>query len=261
MSAELKAVIFDWAGTMIDFGSRAPVVALCRVFEKAGIPIFEAEARADMGRDKRDHISALFEIPRIREAWCSAKGALPDEADGDRLFDALAPVMREVVLESAALIPGAADVVRALRRQGVKLGSCTGYSRTIMDGIAPLAEAQGYRPDCMVCAGETPAGRPSPLMVWKNLVDLGVWPASSCIKVDDTEVGIAEGLAAGVWTIGVAASGNIVGLSKVELDALPLSERNSRVDRARNRLLDAGAHCVIDTVADLMDSIRDLKFH
>ena len=47
----------------------------------------------------------------------------------------------------------------------------------------------------------------------------------------------------------------------MELDALPVSERNSRVDRARNRLLDAGAHGVIDTVADLMDSIRDLKFH
>lgn len=261
MSAELKAVIFDWAGTMIDFGSRAPVVALCRVFELAGVPIDEAEARVDMGRAKRDHISALLETPRIREAWCSAKGEMPDEEVGDLLFAALGPIMREAVLESTVLIPGAADVVQTLRRQGVRLGSSTGYSRTMMEDILPLAAAQGYRPDCIVCAGETPAGRPSPLMVWKNLVELGVWPASSCIKVDDTEVGIAEGLAAGVWTVGIAASGNIVGLSQMELAALPVSERKSRVNAARERLLDAGAHCVIDTVADLMNSIRDLRFH
>jgi phosphonoacetaldehyde hydrolase len=260
MTTELKAVIFDWAGTMIDFGSRAPVVALRRVFAQAGVAIEESEARADMGLAKRDHIAALLANPRIEDAWRSAHGASPGPPDGDRLFAALDPIMREAARESAVLIPGAAEAAQALQRRGVRLGSCTGYSRTMMADILPLAAAHGYSPECVVCAGETPAGRPSPLMVWKNLVELGVWPAAACIKVDDTEVGIAEGLAAGARTIGVAASGNIVGLSEQELSALPRHERDSRVDEARRRLRDAGAHRVVDTVADLMIAIEELGF-
>lgn len=255
----VKAVIFDWAGTMIDYGSRAPVVALRRLFEEAGVPISEAEAREDMGRAKRDHIAALLAKPRIAETWATVNGAISGQRDGDRLFMALGPLMRKAASESAVLIPGAAEVAQALSSRGVKLGSCTGYSREMMTDILPLAAQQGYAPDCVVCAGETPAGRPSPLMIWKNLVELGVWPASSCIKVDDTEVGIAEGLAAGVWTVGVVSSGNIVGLSSEDLAALSAESRREILQSARDRLMSAGAHCVIDTVAHLLPAVQELE--
>lgn len=261
MGTGLKAVIFDWAGTMIDFGSRAPVIALCRTFKQAGIDIFEAEAREDMGLAKRDHIAALLGKSRIAQAWREARGAPPTDADGDALFAAIGRAMREAALECADLIPGAAAVAQALQAQGVKIGSCTGYSREMMEDIMPLAARQGYRPDYLVCAGETPAGRPSPLMIWKNLVELGVWPADACIKVDDTEVGIEEGRAAGLWTVGVVHSGNIVGLSEQALSALSPSDRESRLALARDRLLAAGAHMVIDTVADLPDALPSLAAH
>ena len=258
MVQTLKAVIFDWAGTTVDCGSRAPVIALCRVFEAAGVPIDETEAREDMGRAKRDHIAALLTKPRIARAWIEARGAASGLQDIDRLFADLGPLMRAAARDSAILIPGTAEAVQRLRARGVAIGSCTGYSRDMMADILPLAAQQGYAPDCVVCAGETPAGRPSPLMLWKNLVELGVWPASACVKVDDTEVGIAEGLSAGAWTIGVAASGNIVGLSAEELVALPEAEREALVTDARRRLTAAGAHCVIDTVAELEGAIYEL---
>jgi phosphonoacetaldehyde hydrolase len=258
MQPGLKAVIFDWAGTMIDFGSRAPVIALCKLFEAHGVPIAEAEAREDMGRAKRDHIGALLAKPRIAAAWEAANGAPPSEADGDALFAAIGTSMREAARDCGALIPGAAQVAQALQAQGVKLGSCTGYSREMMADILPMAQAQGYSPDFTVCAGETPAGRPSPLMVWKNLVELGAWPARACVKVDDTDVGIVEGRAAGVWTIGVVRSGNIVGLSQADLDALSPEDREARFAAAREKLLAAGAHLVIDTVADLPAALETL---
>lgn len=251
MTTACKAVVFDWAGTMIDHGSRAPVLALCQLFEAEGVPIDEAEARAEMGRAKRDHIAALLAMPRIRRAWAVRHGAAPTEADGDRLFAAIAPRMREAATACATLIPGAAETVAWLRAAGVRIGSCTGYTREMMTDILASAEAQGYRPDVLVCAGDTAAGRPSPLMLWRNLVELGVWPAAACVKVDDAPVGIAEGLAAGCWTIGVAASGNGVGLTRAALDALPEGERDARLAAARATLVEAGAHAVIDSVADL----------
>lgn len=259
MHANLKAVVFDWAGTMIDFGSRAPVVALQTAFAEAEVPIEDVEARAEMGMAKSDHIRALLAKPRIAAAWVERHGHAAGESDADALFSRIGPMMRDAARAYATLIPGAADVAADLRRAGVRIGSCTGYTREMMVDILPLAAAQGYAPDMVVCAGETLAGRPSPLMLWKNLVELGAWPASCCVKVDDAAVGIAEGIAAGVWTVGVAASGNGVGLSAEEFAALAPADRVMHIARSREILIAAGAHVVIDTVADLPDALRVLQ--
>lgn len=251
MSSPIQAVVFDWAGTMIDHGCRAPVIALRRIFDDAGCPITEAETRADMGVAKRDHIRRLLATPRIASAWRLAHGALATEADIDRLHDAVEPMMRIAARDSAALIPGALDAVGYLKARGVRIGSSTGYTRPMMADILPLAAAQGYAPEVVVCAGETPLGRPSPLMMWKNLVELGVWPAHAAIKVDDAEVGVAEGRAAGAWTVGLSASGNGVGLDRTELQALSAAERDRRVSASAARLRAAGADYVIGSVAEL----------
>ena len=251
MSFAIRAVVFDWAGTMIDHGSRAPVVALERVFADAGVPITEVEARADMGRAKRDHIRALLAAPRVAAAWQAAKGDAPMEDDVTALHDAVEPMMRIAAKDCATLVPGAADLATQLRDLGVAIGSCTGYTRPMMADILPRAAAQGYVPDTVVCSGETLQGRPSPLMLWKALVDLGVWPAWACVKVDDATVGIGEGKAAGAWTVGVSASGNGVGLDHAGLFALPDDERARRIAAAAAGLRAAGADYVAASVADL----------
>lgn len=255
----IKAVIFDWAGTMIDFGCRAPVLALREVFAEAGVEITEAEARADMGRAKRDHVRALLAMPRIAEAWRVRYGQASDETDVDRLHDAVEPKMREAARDCSTLIPGAAALVADLRARGVKIGSTTGYTRPMMADILPLAAEQGYAADVVVCAGETAVGRPSPLMMWKALVELGVWPARACVKVDDAVVGISEGLEVGAWTVGFSASGNGVGLSLEALADLPADERASRVAASAQALRDAGAHYVVETVAELGPVLDDIE--
>src|SRR6185312_12400757 len=98
--------------------------------------------------------------------------------------------------------------------------SSTGYTREMMTPVLARAAAQGYVPDHVICSGETPAGRPTPLMIYKACAELGVWPLSRVVKVDDAEAGIAEGRAAGAFTVGVAASGNTVGVSLDEWSAL-----------------------------------------
>ncbi len=127
MTFAIRAVILDWAGTMIDHGSRAPVVALLRLFEQAGVPITETEARAEMGRAKRDHIRAILATPRVDREWRAAHGVAPDETDVTRLHDAVAPIMRAAARDCAALIPGALALVERLRAHNVPIASCTGY--------------------------------------------------------------------------------------------------------------------------------------
>ena len=255
----IAAVVFDWAGTMIDFGCVAPVDAMKTVFGAEGIAIADAHARHDMGRAKRDHVRGILSIDAVRRQWHARHGRDFTEQDVGRIHDALEPVMLTTTAAHGDLIPGAAELAHALHGKGIRIGSSTGYTRTMMREILPRAAAQGYVPDYLVCAGETLEGRPSPLPMWKNMVELGVWPARRCVKVDDAEVGIREGRNAGVWTIGIAASGNGVGLRLAEWQALSPAEQRMRADAAAAPLRALGAHYIVDTVADLLPVLAEVE--
>jgi phosphonoacetaldehyde hydrolase len=258
MSFPVKAVVFDWAGTMIDFGCMAPVRALVSVFAEEGLALTDAEARRDMGKAKLDHLRALLAEPGVAARWSALKGAPAGEADVDRLYARLVPAMAAAAAESAQLIPGAAETAAELRALGVRIGSGTGYTREMMAAILPAAAAQGYAPDVVVCAGETPSGRPAPLMTWKALIELDAWPAQACVKVDDSAVGIEEGRLAGCWTVGLTASGNGVGLDAEAYAALPADERQARLSACGRELKAAGADFVIEDVSRLMPVVHEI---
>lgn len=254
---KLAAVIFDWAGTMVDFGSLAPVIAMRMAFEAEGVAVEDTEIRDGMGLAKSDHVRAMLATPRIAQAWTAARGQAPAEDDAARIFSALGPLMRDAGAQRTTLIPGALAAYLALRSAGVSVGSTTGYTREMMEPILGGAAAQGYAPDVVVCAGETKTGRPSPLMIWKALVEMGAYPASAVVKVDDAPVGIAEGVSAGCFTVGVAASGNALGLDLDAFRALPDAERADRLRAAGQSLAEAGADAVIPTVAELPELLRE----
>ena len=247
----LKAVIFDWAGTMIDFGSFAPMGVFVEAFRRFDVDATIPEARAPMGLPKWDHIDAMLKAPRLSAKWARVNGAPPTPTDVDRIYEVFVPMNEDVVADYATLVPGAKDMLDWLVYQGIKVGSTTGYTRSIMERVAPVAAAQGYTPLNMVCADDLPEGRPGPLGMYQCFIDLAVYPPSAVLKVDDTPPGIAEGVAAGCPTVGVALSGNIAGLSPEDLAALSVDERAAIRAKATAILKDAGATHVIDSVADL----------
>ena len=255
----LKAVIFDWAGTLVDYGSLAPMGAFVETFSEFGVDLTIDEARGPMGMAKRPHIAAIMALPRIAEAWRTKHGAFPTDKDIDAVYDVFVPKNIAVAARYATLVPGAAKAVQTLRDSGLKIGSSTGYTREIMAEILPVAAAQGLKVDSLACTGDTVQGRPSPLMLYKNMLDLDVWPAWTVVKVDDTEVGIAEGLNGGTWTVGVALSGNAFGLSLQETERLAPEELSRRKAVAEHKLLSAGAHYVIGSVAELLPVISEIE--
>lgn len=249
-SGPVKAVILDWAGTTVDHGSLAPVRVLQEVFARRGITISEADARRDMGVLKKDHIRKILFAPSVAARWRAAAGHEPLEADVADLFADFVPLQLECLVRYSTVIDGVADTVARVRRRGIKIGSTTGYTRVMLDLVLRAAAEQGYAPDCAIAPDDVGAGRPHPWMIFANAIKLKVEPVAAIVKIGDTPVDIEEGLRAGVWTIGVARTGNMIGLSAEDFAALGPAEQGSRLENARAQLAAAGAHEVIDAVAD-----------
>jgi len=256
---KLQAVLLDWAGTTMDFGCMAPAVVFLEVFERKGVPITIEEARAPMGAHKRVHIQRITELESVRTRWQEKHGRLPNDTDVETMFREFVPLQLKCLSEYSALIPGALDTVNALRRRGCKIGSTTGYTTEMMAINLQDAERQGYKPDSTVCASDVPAGRPHPYMCLQNVINLGVSPVEACVKIDDTRPGVEEGLNAGMWTIGLAVSGNEIGLSLADWQKLPRAEQERRRQGAYERMYQSGAHYVVDTIADIMPCIDDIE--
>ena len=256
---QVKAVIFDWAGTLVDFGSIAPVEAIRRAFEESDIVVTDAEIREGMGLSKPDHIRQIVDSQQIAEQWLMKHGKPFDDADFVRIHDVFRAINRHGASERGTLIGGALATIRALRERDLMIGTTTSYSRDILDPLLSVAKAQGFDPDISVCADEVSSGRPAPLAMYQIMVSLGVYPPSSVIKVDDTAVGLMEGKAAGTWTVGISESGNGIGLSERDLGLLEPAERAARVQAAASDLVDAGADYVIGSVAELAEVIDDIN--
>lgn len=255
----VQAVIFDWAGTLVDYGSLAPLVAFTKVFEGEGVPVSLAEARAPMGIEKRTHIATMLGEAALAGRWAEAKGQGHGEADIDRLFAAFLPAQIDAIREHAAVIPGVLEAVQALRARGIKVGSNSGYNAEMLAVVVAEAKKQGLEPDHVLCSSDVAKGRPGPAMALMNAAALSVTNVTACVKVDDTVAGVEEGLNAGFWAVGLATSGNETGLSLADWQALSAGQQDDYRRAATQRLFKAGAHYVIDSSADLIPVIDDIE--
>jgi len=247
----LEAVIFDWAGTTVDWGSLAPVRALTSLFANHGIELSDSEVRKDMGLFKKDHIRRILGYPHVAAEWQRLKGRRANNHDVEAIFADFMPAQLKILNDHSQLIPGTARLAGRLRQRGLKMGSTTGYTRRMLELLLARAAEQGYRPDLSFCPDDVGAGRPYPWMCLRLALLFELSSTAGVVKVGDTVSDIQEGRNAGMWAVGVTASGNEVGLTELELAALPAEERECRLDLARAKLTAAGAHYVIETVAHL----------
>lgn len=251
------AVIFDWTGTTVDEGGRASVEALIEVFARRGVEVSDEQVRESKSSSRREHIRELCAMPVVASAWRIENGAEPTEADVDGMYAEATPRLLERIRAHAEPIAGVTDVVTALHERGIAIGSTTGYNRETLEVLHAAAKANGYDPDVAVSVSDVPEGRPAPYMCWTAAMKLGVWPAEACVKVGDTIDDVEAGLNAGMWTIGVAATGHGIGMSADALLKHP--NRHALLGRARMRLKASGAHYVVDSVADLLPRINDIE--
>ena len=258
---KVQAVILDWSGTTADAYVVAPAVVFVEVFKRQKVEISMVEARGPMGLRKDLHIKALTEVDEIKERWKKIHGKYPEQSDVDRMFADFVPLQLDCLRKYTTLLPGVAEVTQRLQKQGIKIGSTTGFVRSMVDILEEDSAKQGYKPDASVAGDEVTNGaRPSPHMVYKNLDMLNITPIQSVVKVDDTTSGIGEAVNAGCWGIGVTRYSNYMDVDTPE-DGKKLSEDEikKRVAKTKDILEKAGAHYILESLADIEPVIEDIN--
>lgn len=256
---QIKMVVFDWAGTTVDYGSSAPADVFQMVFDEAGINLTREEINGPMGMEKKAHIRSLLSLASARDQWERVYHRVWNEKDVENLYEKFEAKLREVVANYSTLIDGVAETINTLRESGIKIGSTTGYNNDIMSRVAPVAKEKGYEPDCIVTPDITGKGRPTPFMLNECMRVLDVYPPKAVVKVGDTITDIYEGKNAGAWSIGILVGSNLLGLTRAEYDAMPAVELAVLKEVTAKKYMEAGADMVIDNITELPAAIEEIN--
>ena len=249
---KIKAVIFDWAGTTVDYGCMAPVQAFVEVFKQYGIEPTMQEVREPMGMLKIDHIRTMLKMERISGLWKEKYGKEPGEEEAQALYKIFEEKLLSILHLYSDPKPGVVEVVNRLRRNGIRIGSTTGYNDKMMEIVVPAAKEKGYEPDVWFSPDSTgQKGRPWPYMIFRNMEALEIKKVRRVLKVGDTVSDIKEGRNAGVWSAGIVIGSSEMGLTEAEFEALSDEEKKRKCREVAGRFLDAGADKVFYTIEDL----------
>lgn len=260
MSKKIEGIIFDWAGTTVDFGSFAPVQAFIDGFKKFGIEPTLEEVRKPMGILKWNHIDTMMKMPRIATEWENLYGKAATKKDVDAVYKESEAALLTILENFAEPKPFVLETIKELRDMGIKIGSTTGYTDEMMSILVPKAKGKGYAPD-FYCTPEAAnnMGRPYPYMIFKNIEALGLDKVNAVIKVGDTVADIAEGKNAGLISIGVMEGSSVMGLSEAEFNALSEAERNAEYLRVEKIYMNCGADYVIKNMSEMVSIVKNIE--
>ena len=255
----VKAVIFDWAGTAVDYGCMAPQAAFKTIFDEKKIELEVNDIRRFMGLNKLEHIKLILSLDYIKEQWKDRYGIIPGGEEAKKLYSQFEPFLIDIVARYSDPVPGMVELCENLREKGIKIGSTTGYNDNIMKILTDSAKEKGYSPDSVVTPDRMPAGRPAPYMCYQNAINLEVYPMGSILKVGDTLSDIHEGLNAGMWTAAVVKGSNDLGLSLDEVNAIDSKVLEDKCKTVRERYIKNGVHFIAETISDIIHIIDEIN--
>lgn len=257
---KVEGVIFDWAGTTVDFGCFAPVHVFLQIFQEIGIQVTMEEARGPMGMLKKDHIRTMLHMPRIKRLWEEKYGREFTENDVDDLYASFEPLLLTSLKEYTEPLPEVIETVQILRAKGLKIGSTTGYTDSMMKIVTAGAKEQGYEPDYWISPDSTDSyGRPYPYMIFRNIEVLRLTAPWKVVKVGDTAADIKEGLQAGVWSVGVLVGSSQMGKSYDEFVNCSEMAKKQAIQRAEQAFIEYGADFTIQTMKELPQLIEKIN--
>jgi HAD superfamily hydrolase (TIGR01509 family) len=189
----LRAVLFDMDGTLVEteqyWGE-----AMFELAASLGGRMSESARAATVGSTMRRSMTILHAdlgLDRSEEQLL---------ADARRVEDRTA----QLLAAGISWCPGARELLTEVRAAGLRTALVTTTPRRLADIVLATirADLDGDPFDVTVCGDEVPARKPEPAPYLQAMAALGVDP-DECVVVEDSESGVAAGLAAGVAVLGV----------------------------------------------------------
>ncbi|MCL1949244.1 MAG: 2-aminoethylphosphonate--pyruvate transaminase [Turicibacter sp.] len=249
MATNIKAVIFDWAGTTVDYGCFAPVKGFIDGYKNIGIEITNEMARKPMGMLKMDHTR---EIAKMLDQEITEEQIQAVYKDFERIL--FSNIENHCDVKDHII-----ETVAYLKAQGIRVGSTTGYTSEMMARVLPKAAENGYAPEFWTSPDQVGKGRPAPYMIWENMKEFGLTDPREIIKVGDTVSDILEGTSANTWTVGVVMGSSELGLTRKEVAALSADELEAKKAVVRQTYYKAGADFIIDGMDELPSVIAQIN--
>lgn len=197
------------------------------------------------------HMPDTAHLPPFTTVLFGLSGCLVDFGAKAR-----APNMCESLLHKQAvqLTPGALLALEQLQARHVP---CAWMEELPAHLTTPLS---AVLPQWLTPA-PSPAGClpwPAPDACWHALMASGAPRLDGCVLVSGEPRLLSAGLAAGLWTIGLASCGSLCGLSSPEWLALDNQQREYKRGQATLQLFDLGVHSVIDHLEALEGCLDDI---
>ncbi|MGL4572459.1 MAG: phosphonoacetaldehyde hydrolase [Clostridium sp.] len=254
----IKGIVVDWAGTMVDYGCMAPLNVFVKVFKDRGITISNEEARGPMGLKKIDHIRELSKLQTVKEQFRELYGREVFEEDVVELYSNFEPQLLSILRDYTEPIDGALDLVNFVRTNGLKVGSTSGYTKNMMEIVKVEAKNRGYAPDYIVAADELKEARPYPYMIYINAMELKMYPLCNVVKIGDTISDVLEGKNAGTWTIAILKGGSEVGMSIDKVETLPLNIQEDKINKAKESFKKVRPDYIVESLKDVVSVLKEI---
>ncbi len=255
----IRAVIFDWAGTLVDYGSQAPVFSMKDAFEQLNFHIDESQIRRDLGLTYRLHIKKLL-LELVD--WETDTSYYTSKRMEHMIEQIHAYFLQRMAQHSATISEPKTDlenVISFLREEGIRFATTCGYPKPLLAKLLAGTTKFGFNPKVNITPEDTRGvGQPAPAMIKKAMKKLRVRNPRSVVKVGDSLNDIREGKAAGVITIGVVDGSNLIGLSQEDFEHLSFAKQNSLRNQALQQFKAAGADYVVNNLKELTQIIKHI---
>lgn len=255
----IQAVVFDWDGTVIDYGAQAPVVALKRAFAHFGIRVPLADIRLDQGLNGLAHTKKLLRNSQIGFEWLSK---YPDDSLNGavkRVYQQYQQAIEPALKEAAHLKPGVKELVDYLNFQKIPYIATTRFPKSWLAQVLPLTAKQGFHPKANVTfeRGDTASSEIN--QITDQLAGFSITRPQNVIRVGDMPRDMLAGRTIRARSVGVVAGGQLIGLSEGEFDLLTIAEKNELRNQAAEKLTAAGADRVINQMNELINLIATIN--
>ena len=261
----IKACIFDLGGTIVDKYSLSPLLSLQKAYSLKKLYVPNKLIIKDMGKHKFEHIRELCNENLINTQFRIHNDRDISTIDMESIFNDFNDIQIQYMNMNLNIIPETSSIIHYLRQNDIKVGITTGFNNVQMNIAVDKLRYNHIIIDSAVSSEFS--SRPLPHMIRKNMNNLQIEDPKQVIKIDDTCVGIQEGINAGCYTVGVARWS--VNMDMFSLDTLTkeaFTEAcfnhtdiiNHKLIESRRRLKEAGADFVIDTLDELPSIIKSI---